>query len=174
MPDYIRIPKMKILALTIIASLVVMLPASAGEVTRHGLPGSSFPISLGVEIPPDATIVYVSGQGPGIADADAPRGTFAAYGNTETQTVSALGRVKSALEAMGLTMSHVVKMQVFLVGDPDTENRLDFGGFMKGYVQFFGTEDQPNLPSRSVMEVAGLANPGWLVEIEVTAAVVRD
>ena len=46
---------------------------------------------------------------------------------------------------------------------------MDFEGFMKGYTQFFGTEDQPNLPTRSVFQVAGLANPDWFVEIEVTA-----
>jgi enamine deaminase RidA (YjgF/YER057c/UK114 family) len=40
---------------------------------------------------------------------------------------------------------------------------------MEGYTQFFGTEAQPNLPARSVVQVAGLANPGFLVEIEVTA-----
>ena len=40
---------------------------------------------------------------------------------------------------------------------------------MKGYTQYFGTEEQPELPTRSVFEVAGLANPSWLVEIEVVA-----
>jgi enamine deaminase RidA (YjgF/YER057c/UK114 family) len=66
-------------------------------------------------------------------------------------------------------MSDVVKMQVFLVGDPAKDGKMDFGGFMEGYTQFFGTEAQPNLPARSVVQVAGLANPGFLVEIEVTA-----
>jgi enamine deaminase RidA (YjgF/YER057c/UK114 family) len=60
-------------------------------------------------------------------------------------------------------------MQAFLVADPAKDNRMDFAGFMEGYTQFFGTPQQPNLPSRSVMTVAGLVNPGWLVEIEVTA-----
>ena len=35
--------------------------------------------------------------------------------------------------------------------------------------EFFGTAAQPNLPTRSVMQVAGLVAPGWLVEIEVMA-----
>jgi enamine deaminase RidA (YjgF/YER057c/UK114 family) len=43
---------------------------------------------------------------------------------------------------------------------------MDFKGFMEGYTQFFGG-DQPNLPARSVIGVAALANPGFLVEIEV-------
>ncbi len=163
---------MKILVLAVLASFIAS-SALADEIIRHKIPGSSFPIALGIEIPADATLIYVSGQGPAIADDTAERGTPAAYGNTETQTVSALGRVEGALQAMGFQVSDVVKMQVFLVGDPDTGGRLDFAGFMRGYTQFFGTEEQPNLPSRSVMEVAGLANPGWLVEIEVTAAVMK-
>ena len=47
---------------------------------------------------------------------------------------------------------------------------MDFAGFMKGYTQFFGTKAQPKLPTRSAFQVAGLANPNYLVEIEVTAA----
>ncbi len=46
---------------------------------------------------------------------------------------------------------------------------MDFKAFMEGYTQFFGGS-QPNLPARSVVGVAALANPGFLVEIEVIAA----
>jgi enamine deaminase RidA (YjgF/YER057c/UK114 family) len=41
---------------------------------------------------------------------------------------------------------------------------------MTGYKQFFGTAEQPNKPSRSAVQVAALAAPGALVEIEVIAA----
>jgi enamine deaminase RidA (YjgF/YER057c/UK114 family) len=58
---------------------------------------------------------------------------------------------------------------VFLVGDPAKGGKMDFAGFMAGYTQFFGTPAQPNLPSRSAVQVAGLASPNFLVEIEVTA-----
>jgi enamine deaminase RidA (YjgF/YER057c/UK114 family) len=47
---------------------------------------------------------------------------------------------------------------------------MDFGGFMEAYTQYFGTEEQPNLPARSAVQVAGLARPGMLVEIEVILA----
>jgi enamine deaminase RidA (YjgF/YER057c/UK114 family) len=47
---------------------------------------------------------------------------------------------------------------------------MDFAGMMKAYREFFGTAAQPNTPARSTMQVAGLVDPGWLVEIEVTAA----
>ena len=41
---------------------------------------------------------------------------------------------------------------------------------MTAYREVFGTAGQPNRPARSTMQVAGLVDPGWLVEIEVTAA----
>lgn len=143
--------------------------ASANEVVRHKLPNSNFPIAAAVEVPAGRTTIYLSGAVPPVANADAPADSVAAYGDTEAQTVAVLGRIKAQLEGMGLTMGDVVKMQVFLVGDPAMAGRMDFAGFMKGYVQFFGTEQQPHLPARSTMQIAALANPGFLVEIEVTA-----
>ena len=44
---------------------------------------------------------------------------------------------------------------------------MDFDGFMAAYSQFFGTAEQPNLPARSTVQVAGLVQPGMLVEVEV-------
>jgi enamine deaminase RidA (YjgF/YER057c/UK114 family) len=40
---------------------------------------------------------------------------------------------------------------------------------LAAYTQFFGTKDQPNKPARSAMQVAALAAPWALVEIEVIA-----
>ncbi len=152
-----------------IAGLTALaLGAQAQEVVRHATPGSSFPIARAVEIPPDATFVYVSGAVPSVIDKTAEQGSPDAYGDTEAQTVSVLQSIEGTLADLGLTMGDVVKMQVFLVA-PDGADGMDFAGFMDGYTQFFGTEDQPNLPARSVFEVAGLVSPAWLVEIEVTA-----
>lgn len=80
-----------------------------------------------------------------------------------------LDGIEENLHSLNLTMGDVVKMQVFLVGDPKLDGKMDFAGFMKGYKQYFGTAEQPNLPARSAFQIAALANPGWLVEIEVTA-----
>jgi enamine deaminase RidA (YjgF/YER057c/UK114 family) len=41
---------------------------------------------------------------------------------------------------------------------------------MAAYTRFFGTKEQPNKPARSAMQVAALAAPWALVEIEVIAA----
>ncbi|MCC5960191.1 RidA family protein [Roseinatronobacter sp. S2] len=150
-----------------LAASLLLGGVAQAEVVRHKNPGSDFPILRAVEIPADATLVYLSGAVPGVTNTDAEPNTAAAFGDTEAQTISVLGRINSTLEDLDLTMSDVVKMQVYLVADDS--GQMDFGGFMDGYVQFFGTEDQPNLPTRSVFEVAGLANPHWLVEIEVVA-----
>ena len=155
--------------LTLVFVVALSATAAAQEVIRHRTPGSNFPIAAAVEVPAGKTTVYVSGMVPRVANEQAPRNSIASFGDTRTQTVSVLQAIEQALQRIGLALKDVVKMQVFLVADPAKENRMDFAGFMEGYTQFFGTAQQPNLPSRSVMAVAGLVNPGWLVEIEVTA-----
>ena len=59
---------------------------------------------------------------------------------------------------------------MFLVGDPKLDGRLDFAGFNAAYGEFFGNAQQPNKVARSVVQIAALANPLFLVEIEATAA----
>lgn len=154
----------------LVAALMAMTGgAMAQDVIRHKIPNSDFPISQAVEVPAGKTTVYVSGAVPSVADEKAEKGSLAAYGDTKTQTESVLKSIEKTLAGLDLKMGDVVKMQVFLVGDPAKGGKMDFGGFMEGYTQFFGTKEQPNLPTRSVFQVAGLAAPGFLVEIEVTA-----
>jgi enamine deaminase RidA (YjgF/YER057c/UK114 family) len=149
--------------------LLVATPGFAADVVRHKIPNSTFPISAAVEVPAGKTLVFLSGAVPPVADTTAPKDTPQAYGDTRAQTVGVLTSIEKQLKGMGLSMGDVVKMQVFLVGDPAKGGKMDFAGFMAGYTQFFGTPAQPNLPSRSAMQVAGLASPNFLVEIEVTA-----
>jgi enamine deaminase RidA (YjgF/YER057c/UK114 family) len=148
------------------------LPAAAQEIVRHKIPASDFPIALAVSIPPNATIHFISGQVPPVVDKAAAGDSLAAFGNTKQQTVGVLTKIKEILAGMGMTMGDVVKMQVFLVGDPAKAGKGDVAGFMEGYTQFFGGA-QPRLPARAVFQVAGLSNPGWLIEIEVVAAKVE-
>src|ERR1700677_5165940 len=151
---------------------LLMLSSLAGaqDIVRYKLPnGSTFPISAAVEVPAGKTLVFLSGMVPPVIDPKAPKDSPAAYGDTKTQTLGALTAIKSSLESMHLTLGDVIKMQAFLVGDPSKGGKMDFEGFMQGYTQFFGTPAQPNLPVRSALQVAALENPGFLVEIEVTA-----
>lgn len=149
--------------------LLATPPVFAADVVRHKIPNSTFPISAAVEVPAGKTLVFLSGAVPPVADAGAPKDSPQAYGDTKTQTVGVLASIEKQLKGMGLSMGDVVKMQVFLVGDPAKGGKMDFAGFMAGYTQFFGTAAQPNLPSRSAFQVAALASPNFLVEIEVTA-----
>ena len=157
------------LAALLLASAPLASDAAAESVIRHPIPNSDFPILSAAEIPPGATVVFLSGTVPPVSDAAAPPRTLQAFGDTRTQTIGTLTRIQANLQNLRLTMGDVFKMTVFLVGDPARGGRMDFDGFMRGYRQFYGTADQPNLPTRSVVQVAGLANAGWLVEIEVTA-----
>lgn len=158
--------------LHVAAMLALVLPAMAGaaDVVRHPIPGSDFPIAAAVEVPAGKTTVYVSGKVPGVINPDAPKGSLEAYGDTKAQTVNVLTQIQQQLETLGLGMKDVVKMQVFLVGGPETDGKMDFAGFMEGYRQFFGDQaNQPNLPARSAFQIAALGNPNHRVEIEVVA-----
>jgi enamine deaminase RidA (YjgF/YER057c/UK114 family) len=146
--------------------LLAIIPAARADVVRHPIPNSTFPISQAVQVTGNATTYYLSGQVPPVVNRDADPQSPQAYGDVKTQTVGVLNRIKGILENLGLGMGDVVKMQVFLVHDARAP--MDFRAFMEGYTQFFGGA-QPNLPARSVVGVASLANPGFLVEIEVIA-----
>lgn len=161
---------MKRIALTGIL-LFSCLNAHAGDVTRYPLPdNSTFPIALAVETTADTALIHHSGTVPAPANPDAEQYSTAYWGNTKTQALSVFSRMKSSFESLGVDFGDIIKMTVFLVGDPALDNRMDFGGFMEAYTQYFGTEEQPNLPARSAVRVAGLARPGMLVEIEVILA----
>lgn len=158
------------LAATAALALAVGASASASaEVRRHKLPGSDFPIAQAVEVLPGTTLVYHSGTTPRPANPDAEQYSPDYWGDTEAQTLSVFARLEESLAAKGLTFGDVIKMQVFLVA-PEGEDMMDFQGMMRAYRRYFGTEDQPNLPARSALQVAGLAVPGMLVEIEVVLA----
>ena len=131
--------------------------AHAADVVRHPVP--NFPISAAVEVPAGYSTIYLSGVGPDPADHAT---------DTESQARSEIKRLGAELAAMHLGLGDVVAMHVFLAPDPKTA-KMDFPGMMKAYKEAFGTASQPNLPTRAAFQVAGLAGPGMLIEIEVIA-----
>ncbi len=142
-------------------------PANAQTIVRSGAAES--PIAATVTVPADAQLTYVSGTVPDTTNEAAAQGSVERYGDTEAQTISVLRKIETTLKGQGLGMGDVVMMRVFLVAPPG-QKAMDFGAMMRGYRKFFGTAGQPLKPARSTMQVAGLVDPGWLVEIEVTAA----
>ncbi len=142
----------------------------AHDVTRYPLPGgSTFPIAQAVTVPAGTELTFHSGLLPRPADPDADPGTRAFLGDTYTQTMSVLQQFEASLKAKGMGLGNIIKMNVYLVGDPELDGKMDFAGFMRAYSQFFGTEEQPHLPARAAIQIAGLAR-GAFIEIEVIAA----
>jgi enamine deaminase RidA (YjgF/YER057c/UK114 family) len=117
------------------------------------------PILASAIVPAGTTLVYLSGQVPAVTD-----------GDTKAQAISVFTKIQKLLADQELTLGDVIKLTVYLVGDPKTGGKLDFKGFSEAYAQFFGTPTQPNIVTRTTVQVVALANPAYLVEIEATAA----
>jgi enamine deaminase RidA (YjgF/YER057c/UK114 family) len=67
-----------------------------------------FPIAQSVEVSGNTTTYYISGQVPPLVNKDADPATPYAYGDTRTQTVGVLNKIKGVLEGLGLGMGDVV------------------------------------------------------------------
>jgi enamine deaminase RidA (YjgF/YER057c/UK114 family) len=146
--------------------LLAACVAFAQQTVQH-LQQPERPIASGVWV---GDTLYLSGQmASPVTPADPAKGKPAAYGDTEQQSMSALTKIQALLKEQGLTMGDIVMMHVYMAGDPAKGGKLDFAGMMASYSKFFGTPDQPNKPARSAMQVAALAAPWGLVEIEVIA-----
>jgi enamine deaminase RidA (YjgF/YER057c/UK114 family) len=152
----------------VMGAAMLAAPALAADIVHVQKPES--PIAGMVIVPPGATTYYVSGMTASVVNPTAPKGSVESYGDTKTQTLGALEKIKAALEEQKLALDDVVMMHVFLVGDPAKEGKMDFAGMMEAYKTFFGTPEHPNKPARSTVQVSALAAPGALVEIEVIAA----
>jgi enamine deaminase RidA (YjgF/YER057c/UK114 family) len=157
---------------TFVALLSCLLPAAsacAHDIIRRANP--NIPIASSVLVPDGAELVFVSGMLVDVADPSAPAGSIERPGDTATQAKGVLDKIVKELSASGLTMADVVEMNVFLVGDPRKDGRMDFEGLMQAYLQVYGLRAlEKSLPARTTVQVAGLPIPGALVEIEVIAA----
>ncbi|WP_171060559.1 Rid family hydrolase [Poseidonocella sp. HB161398] len=128
------------------------------------------PWAEAVELPANARLLFLSGQGPEMIPGAPDPEAIESHGDMERQTFSVLSVIRAALAAKGYAMADIVKMIAYLRCAPG-QGTLDLEGFGRAYRRFFGDGgDLCQLPARSRVEVARLMNPGWLVEIEVIAA----
>lgn len=140
--------------------------ASPAQTTVRHIQTEKSPIATGVWA---GDTFYLSGQlANPVTPADPAKNTPAEYGDTKAQSASVFAKIQAALKEQGLDMKDVVKMTVFLGPDPKT-GKLDFAGMQSEYLKYFGTKEQPNKVARSAFQVAALAAPWALVEIEVIA-----
>ena len=108
--------------------------------------GYSRAVRVGRQIAVSGTL----GVGP---DGRPPEGAYA-------QSVAALERIRGALEALGGSLADVTRTRMFVV---DVErNQLDVG---RAHAEFFGDVH----PASTMVGIAGLVGPGFLVEIEADA-----
>jgi 2-iminobutanoate/2-iminopropanoate deaminase len=158
-----------------VALSALATPARAQGIERFPSPESAPATILeSVAIPAGAELLLLSGQTASLAaDADRPvtRDIKAAQlGDTRAQTLNILGKVAVALARRGYRMSDVVKLTVYLVGDPALGGAMDYAGMNAAYRQYFGTDANPRLVTRATVQVVALAEPAFLVEIEAMAA----
>ena len=154
--------------LAVLAGALVLASAGEAKEVRRLGPAES-PIAASAEVPAGSRLVYVSGTVPDPVDPSAPAGSAQRYGDTAAQTRSVLRKIEAQLKQHGMGLGDIVMMRVFLIAPPG-QARMDFAGMMSAYREYFGTAAQPNKPARSTLQAAGLVDPGWLVEIEATAA----
>lgn len=155
--------------------------ATGGEVALYQSSGLG-PSALNPSAPPGTPESYTD-----------PAQTAGATGVTitEAQALLVLRNIVDNLALAGLSPSDVLTMKCYLTKAPGAPT-ADYPGWNRAYRQYFANIDlkshevipvpmgtspareplTPNKarPARATMEVASLAVPGWLVEVEVTAA----
>ena len=154
---------MKYLAVAAAALALAAAPAAAQNVEKVGTPGGR--ILTAAKVKPGATTVYLSGN---LASPITAGGND--YGDTKTQTISTLNKIKALLAQHGMTMQDIVRLDAYLVAAPGMDGKMDFAGFNAGFAEFFGTAENPTTTTRTTMQIAALAGPQFLVELTVIAA----
>ena len=129
----------------------------------------ALPFLLAAGVQPGAELLFLSGHTPPLINPTAAPDSIAAFGDTFTQTKNAFLELGTSLARLGLGFANLVQIRALLVGDPALGGRMDSEGFSRAYAEFFGTPENPNLVARTRLQVVGLVNPGWLVELEAVA-----
>jgi len=165
-----RLVASSVILLMIFCGSAVLAGAQASDkVERVPMANPALPIAGAVSVPAGYDTIYVSGHIAKVANPNAPKGSTETYGDTKTETISVLQQIQDVLAAQQLSMADVVMVHVFLAGDPANKDKMDFASMNEGFAQFFGSKQQPNKPARSTVQIAALAAPGALVEIEAIA-----
>jgi reactive intermediate/imine deaminase len=139
----------------VLAGLLLSFTASAQAQLRAVAP-QQVPAQSNETGPPGVDAgdyLYVSGQGPRRPDGSTPA-------NFRQQARQSLENVRAVVEAAGLTMEHVVYLQVYL------EDIRQYGELNKVFAEYFPKAP----PARGVLGVARVPEP----PMEITAVAVHD
>ncbi|WP_055046047.1 RidA family protein [Devosia sp. A16] len=107
-------------------------------------------------VPAGARVLLIGGQ-----NAVDRHGQVVGKGDIVGQARQALRNLEAVLDAAGATLEDLVKVTVVI--DHSADLRAAFGAWMS----LWGARSNP--PTVTVLRVAGLANPDYLLEIEAQA-----
>lgn len=117
--------------------------------------------SEAVTVKGPGTLLFLSGIG--AEDSMAPAGTIMHPGDVYKQTRLAFEKATHALAKHGATLADIVKITTYLL---DTR---EFPNYHRARSEAF--RNSPTIPVHTLLAINGLAWPGMLVEIDITAAV---
>lgn len=164
----------KIIGITLISLLFAACIAPPPEpeidsnaaLVRYDRPDAS--ILKGVQVPQGKKLFVSSGLVSPPNDTTAAPQSLARFGDTYTQSIGTLERIKSTLAEAGLGMEDVIYLGVFLAPDPQL-GAHDFEAWFKAYQVYFNNDANPVKTARTTLGVAALARPWLLVEVECIA-----
>jgi enamine deaminase RidA (YjgF/YER057c/UK114 family) len=102
--------------------------------------------------------IYIGGQ-----DAVDASGTIVGKGDVKQQVEQVFKNLQSALKASGAELEHIIKWNIYIRQGEPLRPAFEVSQ------QIWG--GRPNPPAITVMFVAGLANPDFLVEMDAIAVV---
>jgi len=104
-------------------------------------------------------LVFIAGQ-----TALDREGALVGKDNFHAQAEQVFRNLAAALDAVGMTAAHLMKLTVFL------RDMGDLGAYREARNRFFATVDPPAAPAVTLIEVSRLYGPDFLLEIEAVAA----
>lgn len=124
---------------------------------RHAPSGSPYEATIGFSrAVRDGQIVAVSGTAPIGSD-----GATVGAGDAGTQARRCFEIIREALASVGADLDSVIRTRMFLVRTEDWEKVAAVHGEIFGEIR----------PASTMVQVKGLLDPEWLVEIEADAIV---
>ena len=112
--------------------------------------------SQAVKVSEGRTMLFIAGQ---VAYDDS--GNAAHPGDFKAQARATLQAVKAQVEAGGGAMANIVKVNTYLT---DIRHRADYAAIRE---EFFGKK----MPASTLVAVAALAQPEFLIEVEAVAVI---
>ena len=112
--------------------------------------------SQAARVPGDSDMLFISGQGP-----QNPHGQTVGLGDMAAQAEQVFHNLQTILAAHGATFAHAIKATIYLT---DISKLAEFNAMR---AKFYGSAK----PTSALIGVTALADPDWLVEVELVALI---